>query len=260
MCLQDWSPSLKRLEMAKACQRGRPDSRCVSPCKLICNAEVPEGRGEKKKGLPLMLLIRSALWLFFLKLFISFCLNPSFLFFFFFCAALIIDFSIFPSHPSPDLAIAPVLLQECPARQYPEAHSPRRWLGSPVSLSSPTAPTSQPLAPTEAKNQRERPLKYTHVYNEGALKNNKHIHQRKVGVQKRERENWRNVGLQVFLKSEQHRVGEKENTIILCFKRGGKGPQPVVMVAGATHLCNHISEPRTTRGSAACLWTWREHD
>lgn len=148
-CLQDSCQELHRLEMDKDWQCDGPDSRCVSPRKLICNAEVPDGRG----GVPLMLLIRSALWLVFLKLFISFCLNLSFLFF----AALIIDFSIFPSHPTPDLAIAPVLLQECPARQYPEAHSPRQWLGSPVSWSSPTAPTSPPLAPTEAKIKERGP-------------------------------------------------------------------------------------------------------
>lgn len=147
MCL------LKRLEMAVACQCDRPDSWCVSSCKLICNAKVPEGKG--KKSLPLMLLIRSDLWFSFLKLFISFCLNLSL--FFFFCAALIIDFWIFPSHLAPDLAIAPVLLQECPARQYPEAHSPRRWLGSPVSSSSPTAQTSPPLTPTEAKIKERGP-------------------------------------------------------------------------------------------------------
>lgn len=153
MCLQDLSPRLKRLEMDVACQCDRPDSWCVSLCELICNAKVPEGRG-RKKGLPLMLLIRSALWFFFLKLFISFCLNLSFLFF---CAALIFDFSIFPSHPTPDLAIAPMLLQEGPAQQYPEAHSPRRWLGSPVSSSSPTAPTSPPLTPTGAKIKERGP-------------------------------------------------------------------------------------------------------
>lgn len=49
-------------------QHDGPDSQCelliTSPCKLICNAEVPEGEEDeegKKEGLPLMLLIRSAL-------------------------------------------------------------------------------------------------------------------------------------------------------------------------------------------------------
>lgn len=45
---------------------------------------------------------------------------------------------------------------------------------------------------------------------------------------------------------------------MVCCWREGKGPQPVVMVAGATHLPNHVSEPETTRGSAACLWSRRE--
>lgn len=83
--------------------------------------------------------------------------------------------------------------------------------------------------------------------------------ERRVGVQKKERENYRNVGLKVFLRREQHRLdGEKKNRMILCFGREGKGPQLVVMVAGATHLSNHVSEPTTTRGSAACLWSRRE--
>lgn len=50
MCLQDSSLRLKGLEMALACQCDRPDSRCVSFCKLICNAKVPEGRGRKKRS------------------------------------------------------------------------------------------------------------------------------------------------------------------------------------------------------------------
>lgn len=43
-----------------------------------------------------------------------------------------------------------------------------------------------------------------------------------------------------------------------CYASEGKGPQPVAMVAGATYLPNHMSECRTTRGSATCLWSWRE--
>lgn len=44
MCLQDSSQRLNRLEVGTDYQRDRPDSQCVSPHKLICNAEVPEER------------------------------------------------------------------------------------------------------------------------------------------------------------------------------------------------------------------------
>ena len=79
--------------------------------------------------------------------------------------------------------------------------------------------------------------------------------ERRVGVQKKDGENYRNVGLKVFLRSKQQRADEKQNRTILCCETQAKGPRPVVMVAGATHLSNHISEPKTTRGSAACLWS-----
>lgn len=94
--------------------------------------------------------------------------------------------------------------------------------GEPCKLVQPYS--SQPTTHSDwGQNQRERPLKYNHVHNEGALKNNKHRHQRRVGVQKRERENWRNVTLQVFLKSEQHSVGEKETQSYCALGEGAKG-------------------------------------
>lgn len=36
--------------------------------------------------------------------------------------------------------------------------------------------------------------------------------ERRVGVQKKERENYRNVGLKVFLRNEQQRVDEEKKT------------------------------------------------
>lgn len=46
----------------------------------------------------------------------------------------------------------------------------------------------------------------------------------------------------VFLRREQQRV----DTVL--WEKGAKGPQPVVISAGATHLSNYVSEPKTTRG------------
>lgn len=80
---------------------------------------------------------------------------------------------------------------------------------------SPTAPTSPPLTPNETKIKERGPLKYNRVYNEGAPKNNKHKHQRRAGVQKEEGENYRNVGLQVFLETTRGARRRKHNDTVL---------------------------------------------
>ncbi len=47
--------------------------------------------------------------------------------------------------------------------------------------------------------------------------------ERRVGVQKKRRENYRNAGLKVFLRCEQQRVNENKNRVILCLGERAKG-------------------------------------
>lgn len=167
-----------------------------------------------------MLLIRRALWFFFLKLFISFCLNLSFLF-------LrgphywLLNFPLTSNSWSSNSTSASAGV---PSPTIPRSPLSETMAGEPCKLVQPYS-SHQPTTHADwGQNQRERPLKYNHVHNEGTLKNNKHIHQRRVGVQKREGEKWGNVSLQVFLKSEQHRVGEKKTPQSYCtLGEGAKG-------------------------------------
>lgn len=160
-CLQDSCQRLHRLEMDIDWQCDRPDSRCISPCKLICNTEVPEGR--KGGGtVPLMLLIRSALWLVFLKLFISFCLNLSFLFF---CGPhyWLLNFPLTSNSWSSNSTSASAGV---PSPTIPWSPLTETMAGEPCKLVQPYSSHQPTTRSHRGQNQRERPLKYNHVYNE----------------------------------------------------------------------------------------------
>lgn len=131
-----------------------------------------------------MLLISSVLS--FLKLSISFCFILSFLFLlsfffspFFIARPSLLTFQFFPPPSTPYTSSSASASAAGPSPTIPPSPLSETLAGEPWKLGQPYSSHQPNTNSPRDQNQRERPLKYNHGYNEGAPKNNKHIHQRR---------------------------------------------------------------------------------